>query len=180
MSNGLEAIRSHIQGLLLRSASSLLGTTRHEVPAASSPQRQDRPRLRPQKPGAFDQLIIETAQRHGVDPSLVKAMVKVESNFDPNAVSHAGAKGLMQLMDGTAEMMGVTDSFDPVQNVEGGVRFLRFLLNRYDNNETLALAAYNAGPGAVDRYQGIPPFRETQKYVSRVFRAREAFVNYLA
>jgi soluble lytic murein transglycosylase-like protein len=136
--------------------------------------------LGPQQPSAFDQLIAEVAERHDVDPTLVKAMIKIESNFDPSAVSHAGAKGLMQLMDGTAEMLGVTDSFDPIQNVEGGVKFIKFLLGRYQNDETLALAAYNAGPGAVDRYQGIPPYEETQKYVTRVLQVREAFCNHLA
>ncbi len=178
MPSGLEAIRSQVQGLLLRSVSSLLG-----MPSASGPakrQSQGMRALGPQQPSTFDQLIAETASRHGVDPTLVKAMVKVESNFDPSVVSHAGAKGLMQLMDGTAEMLGVTDSFDPVQNVEGGVKFMKFLLARYDNNETLALAAYNAGPGAVDKHKGIPPFEETQKYVTRVLQARETFCDHLA
>jgi len=86
----------------------------------------------------------------------------------------------MQLMDGTAEMLGVTDSFDPIQNVDGGVRFVRYLLDRYGNDETLALAAYNAGPGAVDKHKGIPPFQETQKYVTLVLQAREAFCDHLA
>ncbi len=178
MSSGLEAIKSQVQGLLLRSVSSLLGTASPSTSATH--QSQGRRSLGPQQPSSFDQLILETAQRHGVDPTLVKAIVKVESNFDPSAISHAGAKGLMQLMDGTAEMLGVTDSFDPVQNVEGGVRFVKFLLGRYDNNETLALAAYNAGPGAVDKHKGIPPFEETQKYVTRVLQARETFCDHLA
>lgn len=172
MPSGLESVRSHLQGLLLRSVSSLLGTPSPEPSAAKSRPGRG---LGPQHPTSFDQLILETAQRHGVDASLVKAVVKVESNFDPSAVSHAGAKGLMQLMDGTAEMLGVTDSFDPIQNVEGGVKFIKFLLDRYNNDVTLALAAYNAGPGAVDRHQGIPPFEETQKYVTRVLQARETF-----
>jgi soluble lytic murein transglycosylase-like protein len=177
MPGGLEVIRSQMQGLLLRSMSALLGT-----PSSAQVVQQSRGRrvLGPQQPSAFDQLIAEVAERHDVDPTLVKAMIKIESNFDPSAVSHAGAKGLMQLMDGTAEMLGVTDSFDPIQNVEGGVKFIKFLLGRYQNDETLALAAYNAGPGAVDRYQGIPPYEETQKYVTRVLQVREAFCNHLA
>jgi len=178
MSAGLETIRSQIQGLLLRSVSTLLGTPSPDRPAARGTVAWGR--LGPQEPSAFDQLIVESAQRHGVDPSLVKAIVKVESNFDPSVVSHAGAKGLMQLMDGTAEMLGVTDSFDPTQNVDGGVRFVRYLLDRYGNDETLALAAYNAGPGAVDKHKGIPPFQETQKYVTLVLQAREAFCDHLA
>ena len=178
--SGLEAIKSRYQGQLLRSISSQLEAAlapRSETATVSKSRAQG---LGPQAPSSFDDLILATAERHGVDPSLVKAIVKVESNFDPSAVSHAGAKGLMQLMDGTAEMLGVTDSFDPVQNVEGGVKFVKFLLSRYDNNETLALAAYNAGPGAVDRHKGIPPFEETQKYVSLVLQAREAFCDHLA
>jgi len=179
MSSGLEAIRSQVQGLLLRSVSSLLGTASASRAGADS-QNLMTWRLGPCDASSFDELIVDSAQRHGVDPALVKAIVKVESNFDPGAVSQVGAKGLMQLMDGTAEMLGVADSFDPVQNVEGGVTFVKYLLDRYDHDETLALAAYNAGPGAVDKHKGIPPFQETQKYVSLVLQAREAFCDHLA
>ena len=121
---------------------------------------------------AFDPLIQATAQREGVDPALVRSVVQAESNFNPKAISPAGAKGLMQLMDGTARTLGVRDSFDPVQNVSGGVRYLRQMLDRYDGDERLALAAYNAGPGAVDQYRGIPPYAETQQYVKRVLQYR--------
>ncbi len=116
----------------------------------------------------FDSLIEQAASRHNIDSDLVRAVIKVESNFDPNAVSHAGAKGLMQLMDNTATSLGVEDSFNAVQNIEGGVTYLAQQLRRFHGDTSLALAAYNAGPGTVMRYGGIPPITETQTYVQRV------------
>lgn len=112
--------------------------------------------------------IREISMRHGVDPRLVESVIRAESAFNPTAVSRTGARGLMQLMPQTAAMLGVRDSFDPRQNIEGGVRHLRYLLDRYPGNVSLAVAAYNAGEGAVDSHRGIPPFAETQQYVQRV------------
>jgi soluble lytic murein transglycosylase-like protein len=113
-------------------------------------------------------LATAAARRHKLDPDLVLALVQVESAFRPNAVSPKGAQGLTQLMPATARELGVKDAFDPAQNLDGGARYLRQLLTRYGGDVKRALAAYNAGPGAVDRHQGVPPFRETRQYVRRV------------
>jgi soluble lytic murein transglycosylase-like protein len=113
-------------------------------------------------------IIRGASQRHGLPEDLVSAVIRVESAFNARAVSPKGARGLMQLMPGTAAILGVRDSFDPNENIEGGVRHLRGLLDRFSNNLPLALAAYNAGAGAVDSYRGIPPFPETQAYVVRI------------
>lgn len=122
-------------------------------------------------PGALDSLVISTAAADGVPPGLVRAVVMAESAGNPTAVSVAGAQGLMQLMPGTAAGCGIADPFDPTQNVSCGTSYLRNLLNRYHDNVKLAVAAYNAGPGAVDRYHGVPPYAETRAYVVRVLNA---------
>jgi len=123
---------------------------------------------------AFDGIIEAAARRQGLDAPLVKAVVEAESGFNPLAVSRAGAKGLMQLMDGTARSLGVRDPFDPVASVEGGTRLLRSLLDRF-GSLPLALAAYNAGTGAVERFGGIPPFQETRTYVERVLALQKRY-----
>jgi soluble lytic murein transglycosylase-like protein len=116
----------------------------------------------------YDQLITRTAGKYNVDPALVKAVIKTESNFNHRAVSPQGDQGLMQLMPATAYALQVPDSFHPDNNVEGGVKYLRYLMKLFSNDLSLALAAYNAGENAVIKHRGIPPYRETQNYVQRV------------
>ena len=120
------------------------------------------------------------AQEFGVDEAVVRAIIHAESAFRPNAVSHAGAQGLMQLIPDTATRFGVADVFDPNQNIRGGVQYLAWLLKRFDNDLTLAAAGYNAGEGAVDRYGGVPPYAETQRYVQRVGQLAERYRGALA
>jgi Transglycosylase SLT domain/Domain of unknown function (DUF4124) len=123
----------------------------------------------PDRSRLYDDIIEEQARLQGVRPDLVRAVVQVESAFNPYARSPKGAEGLMQLMPSTARQFGVTNPYNPNQNVRAGVAYLRQLLDRYDDNEELALAAYNAGPGAVDKYgENVPPYRETRNYVSKI------------
>jgi len=119
-------------------------------------------------------LVVEAARREGLEPGLVTAVVQVESAFLPEAVSPKGAMGLMQLMPATAAELGVTDPFEPVQNLAAGVRYLKGLLSRYDGDLRRALAAYNAGAARVDQHGGVPPYRETRAYVERVLEAYRA------
>lgn len=118
----------------------------------------------------YSGLILSAAARHGVDPLLVAAIVQAESSFDSEAVSPRGALGLMQMMPTTAEQLGVADAYDPSQNLDAGVSYLAYLLRRFDDDLVLALAGYNAGPGAVDRFGGLPPFRETRGFTNSVLR----------
>jgi len=138
----------------------------HRLTPAGFERGAPRKRTLPPASG-FDPLIAREAQQVGVEPALVKAVIAAESAFDPRAVSRKGARGLMQLMPATARDLGVRDSFEPAQNIRGGTRYLRRMLDRYGDVRR-ALAAYNAGPTAVDRYRGVPPYEETQTYVVRV------------
>jgi soluble lytic murein transglycosylase-like protein len=117
---------------------------------------------------AYRDEIAAAARQHGVDEAIVRAIIHAESAYNPNALSRAGAQGLMQLMPATARRFGVSNAFDASQNIQGGVQYLAWLLKRFNNNLTLAAAGYNAGEGAVDKYDGVPPYNETQRYVQRV------------
>ena len=124
---------------------------------------------------SFDEIIVDVAGAEGVDPALVKAVIRAESGFRPTARSPKGAQGLMQLMPATARMHKVWRAYDPNENIKGGTKHLRLLLDRYQGNVRLALAAYNAGGEAVQRYGGVPPYRETIEYIQRVFRFRDHY-----
>ena len=137
------------------------------VPAVTAPA--------PLAPAPTGDLYEQTAKRHGLPPALIRSVVQAESNYRANAISPKGAIGLMQLMPGTAKVLGA-DPRDPAQNVDAGTRYLRELLARYEDRDdqvVRAIAAYNAGPGAVDKYHGVPPYRETQDYVRRVLKSYE-------
>jgi soluble lytic murein transglycosylase-like protein len=129
----------------------------------------------PAAPAAINSAIDSAGARYGVDPSLLRALIQQESGFDPNATSAAGAQGLTQLMPSTAAGLGVTNPYDPVQSIDGGAKYLRDQLDRFGGDVSLALAAYNAGPGAVERFGGIPPYPETQRYVQSILGHYEAY-----
>lgn len=137
------------------------------MPAQHSFVGENRPEVNIDRDGV-EKLVREAAERHQVDPALVRAVIETESNWNPGAISRKGAQGLMQLVPTTAQRFGANDAFNPKQNVDAGVRYLKVLLERYNGNLDLALAAYNAGEGAVDRAHGIPAYRETRNYVQRV------------
>lgn len=123
----------------------------------------------------YDDAIKVLSKEYQLDPALIKAVIHVESAFNPSAISSAGARGLMQLMPGTASRFGVKNSYDANQNMQGGIKYLRWLFERFDGNLRFVLAGYNAGEGAVDKYKGIPPYRETQDYVKKVIKMAELY-----
>ncbi|MGB8266996.1 MAG: lytic transglycosylase domain-containing protein [Candidatus Velthaea sp.] len=129
----------------------------------------------PVPPAQIDALVQQNATTWQVDPALVKAVIANESGFNANATSKVGARGLMQLMPATASSLGVRDAYDPAQNVAGGTRYLRGLLDRFNGDPKLAIAAYNAGPGAVEKYGGVPPYAETQNYVQNVLSSYDRY-----
>jgi len=139
----------------------------YEVPGAPT-YRTTTAHASPSAAPRFDDIVQTHARRHALRPELVRAVIQVESGFNPLATSPKGAMGLMQLMPATARELGVRNPYDPEENIRGGTAYLRQLLNKYDGNEELALAAYNAGSGAVDRYGNVPPYRETRDYVRKV------------
>ena len=140
------------------------------MPEQASFTGRGRPAMSIDRDGA-ERLVREAAERHNVDPALVRAVIETESNWNSSAISRKGAVGLMQLMPTTAQRFGATEFYSPQQNVDAGVRYLKTLLERYNGNLDLALAAYNAGEGAVDKAHGIPAFRETRNYVQKVQNA---------
>jgi len=125
----------------------------------------------------FDPIISEASKKYGIEAPLIKAVIKAESDFDPNAISHKGARGLMQIMPMNYRLLNVENPFDPNQSIEGGARYLRDMLDRYKGSVNLSLAAYNAGPGAVDRHGGVPPYPETTEYIERVMRYYQRYKN---
>lgn len=167
----VKQLTQQLNGLERQLAQALkaLNTAKQPSPSAQ-PSNNDEPQAGHPCFHRYGDLIAQAARRHEVDPLLVGAVIRHESAFSPAAVSKAGAMGLMQLMPDTARALGVTDAFDPRQNIEGGTTLLRSLLDRYHGQVDLALAAYNAGPEAVDKYGGVPPYPETQAYVRNVMQ----------
>jgi soluble lytic murein transglycosylase-like protein len=161
-------------------------------PVSASGHARSSPNPEPSKPSAtlriasastqrpFHTFILQASETYQVDPALIKAIIMAESNYDPQAISHRGAQGLMQLMPMTAKWLGVTDAFDPALNIDAGVRYFRYLLDRFKGDVELALAAYNAGIAHVQKHGGIPPFRATQAYVKKVLEYHQHYQQELA
>jgi len=162
--------------VLVRQQESQPQTTNRATSGARARPRPSQVRSRdPRRYQRYDAFIHEAAQLYELPPSLIRAVIRVESDYNHQVISHAGAQGLMQLMPRTATSMGVRNAFDPRQNILGGTRYLRILANLFNGDLVLTIAAYNAGEGAVTRYRGVPPYRETRRYVGRVLRHYYAF-----
>ena len=168
----IDSFRAQLAALEKKFVAALQDSVAHYRAASETSAVQNAPARSTRS--AFGGVIDAAAKRNELDPALLTAVIQRESDFDPRAISRAGAQGLMQLMPGTAKELGVTDPFDPRQNVEGGAAYLRGLIDRYHGRLDLALAAYNAGAGAVDRYGGVPPYPETQDYVRGILGAYRA------
>ncbi|NOY83764.1 MAG: lytic transglycosylase domain-containing protein [Nitrospirae bacterium] len=152
------------------------------VPTDSRFKRMDQGEAKAVLPDKIDRdilniLIYEASKTHKISPALTMAVIRTESNFNPRAVSVAGAQGLMQIMPATAGDLRINDPFDPEENIHGGTRYLRYLLDRFDQNLTLALAAYHAGPGTVSRYGGVPPIKQTKRYIKKVLHFYDYYLN---
>jgi hypothetical protein len=167
-----------LSGRLVRSTVVASRVVPEKVISATGTPPPQPSRTTPEPGATVNELVASIARSHNVEPSLVDSVIRVESAYNPNAVSPKGAMGLMQLIPSTARRFGVNDTFHPQQNIEGGVRYLKYLMQLYNGDERLALAAYNAGEGAVAKYKGIPPYPETQNYVyqvgKRLGQSREA------
>jgi hypothetical protein len=149
-------------------------------PASSDADSRDEIKQQSIDSPPFQSIVLQAAKDYDVDPSLIRAIIMAESNYNPRAVSHRGAQGLMQLMPTTAKWLGVKDVFDPAANIDAGVRYFKRLLDRFDGNIELALAAYNAGSRYVRKYKGIPPFEATQRYIKKVLKYHQRFSDELA
>ncbi|MBI5634595.1 MAG: lytic transglycosylase domain-containing protein [Nitrospirae bacterium] len=145
------------------------GKKSQHVSADKKVQRPEQPAPAIVFPKDYSQYIQKAASKYALEPELIRAVIKTESNGNHRAISRKGAKGLMQLMPSTARDMNVSNPFDPEENIEGGTRYLKYLLERFNGNMTLALAAYNSGPGTVEKYGNVPPIDETRQYVKRIF-----------